>query len=113
MLHDKILLKNKVFGYDQNQSAVTEMLSREGAIIHDTEIDLPEEVVQMPDQTMVVYTPAFSKHHKLYKYLFDNGYTMKSRSSILGSICKGKKITIILNLNLIVLKEIKSYSLFR
>ena len=68
------------------------MLSKGGAIIHDTEVDLPEEVVQMSDQTLVVYTPAFSKHHKLFKYLFDNGYTMMSRSSILGSICKGMKI---------------------
>ena len=69
------------------------MLSREGAIIHDTEIDLPVEVVQMPDQTLVVYTPAFSKHHNLYTYLVDNGYTMKSRSSILGSLCKGQSFS--------------------
>jgi UDP-N-acetylmuramate--alanine ligase len=76
----------KVAGYDKTPTPLTIALEAEGAIIHfeDNIANIPNEFLQNPDQTLVVYTPAIPKDHKEYNWLIANGFTLNKRSQVLG-----------------------------
>lgn len=77
-----------VWGYDKTRTALTEALEQEGIIVHyeDNLAQLPEQVLQHKDQTLVVLTPAIPADHQEWAYLKAQGYTIKKRSEVLGII---------------------------
>lgn len=78
----------RVSGYDRTATVLTSELEAEGMVIHyhDAVSNIPQEVMQGKDTTLVIYTPAIPKDHQEYNYLKDQGYTIKKRSEVLGMI---------------------------
>lgn len=81
-----------VSGYDRTETALTAGLKQEGISIHykDEVSEIPQEVIQQKDKTLVVYTPAIPKNHKGYEYLAKNGYTIMKRSQVLGKLTENR-----------------------
>ncbi|WP_266202249.1 UDP-N-acetylmuramate--L-alanine ligase [Pontibacter kalidii] len=77
-----------VWGYDKTRTALTEALEQEGIAVHyeDDVANLPQEVLQQKDKTLVVLTPAIPADHAEWIYLKEQGYTIKKRSEVLGII---------------------------
>lgn len=84
---------NHVSGYDRTSTKLTDELSNEGMMIHfDDDVDnIPAEVREQKEKTLVVFTPAIPKDHLEYNYLKDSGYTIMKRSEVLGLITEGYK----------------------
>ncbi len=82
-----------VSGYDRTSTTLTTELQREGMSIHfdDSVNNIPTEVREQKDRTLVIFTPAIPKNHQEYNHLKDNGYTILKRSEVLGLITKGYK----------------------
>ncbi len=82
-----------VSGYDRTTTTLTSELEKEGMAIHfeDKINNIPKEVIEQKDKTLVIFTPAIPKNHAEYNYLKDNGYTILKRSEVLGLITKGYK----------------------
>ena len=82
-----------VAGYDRTSTVLTDELQREGMFIHfeDAVANIPQQVIQQKEQTLVVFTPAIPKDHVEYNYLKDQGYTIMKRSEVLGLITKSYK----------------------
>jgi UDP-N-acetylmuramate--alanine ligase len=78
----------RVSGYDRTATVLTSELEAEGMVIHydDAVSNIPQEVMQGKETTLVIYTPAIPKDHQEYNYLKDQGYTIKKRSEVLGMI---------------------------
>ncbi len=81
-----------VSGYDRTLTSLTAELQQEGISVHynDAVSDLPQQVIQKKDKTLVVYTPAIPKDHKGYDYLLKNGYTILKRSQVLGKLTENR-----------------------
>jgi UDP-N-acetylmuramate--alanine ligase len=79
-----------VAGYDRTSTVLTDELRHEGMIIHfeDSVANIPQQVLDSKEQTLVIFTPAIPKDHIEYNYLKDNGYTILKRSEVLGLITK-------------------------
>lgn len=77
-----------VWGYDRTRTPLTAALEQEGILIHyeDNIVNLPEQVLQHKQQTLVILTPAIPKDHTEWAYLLEHGYTIKKRSEVLGII---------------------------
>ena len=75
-----------VFGYDKTQTALTEKLSKEGAqlFFEDQLPNLQKDLV--PENTLVIYTPAIPKDSLLLNYVFTNEFKVLKRSEVLGVI---------------------------
>ncbi|WP_276365821.1 UDP-N-acetylmuramate--L-alanine ligase [Chryseolinea sp. H1M3-3] len=82
-----------VSGYDRTVTTLTSDLQKEGMVIHfeDNVNNIPKEVIEQKDKTLVIFTPAIPKNHAEYNYLKDNEYTILKRSEVLGLITKGYK----------------------
>ena len=82
-----------VSGYDRTSTTLTRELQNEGMIIHfeDSVDNIPSEVKEQKDKTLVIFTPAIPKDHQEYNYLKDSGYTILKRSEVLGLITKDYK----------------------
>ncbi|MBL7857763.1 MAG: UDP-N-acetylmuramate--L-alanine ligase [Cyclobacteriaceae bacterium] len=80
-----------VSGYDRTTTTLTTSLENEGMAIHyvDGVENIPQEVKENRDSTLVVFTPAIPKDHQEHLYLKDSGYTIMKRSEVLGLITKG------------------------
>lgn len=80
-----------VWGYDKTRTPLTEALEQEGIRVHyDDDIkQLPQEIIDNKEQTLVVLTPAIPTEHSEWAYLKDQGYTIKKRSEVLGIITSG------------------------
>lgn len=80
----------QVFGYDKTPSPLTEALEAEG--MHITFTDeigaLPNQIVNQPNDTLFVITPAIPKDHKQYNYIQEKGWPIYKRSEVLGLISK-------------------------
>jgi len=74
----------KVSGYDKTPTPLTSLLKGEGIEVHF------EDNIEMinKEADFVVYTPAIPKDHKELNYYKENGYNLKKRSEVLGSITK-------------------------
>ena len=72
----------EVGGYDKTQTALTDLLVKEGInVTFEDNVDaLPKEL------DMVIYTPAIPKDHKGFNFYKDNNYNLKKRSEVLGII---------------------------
>ncbi len=75
-----------VWGYDKTETPLTQALSAEGIQIHydDAVQNIPAEVVENKEATLVILTPAIPKEHQEWHYLQAQGYTIKKRSEVLG-----------------------------
>jgi UDP-N-acetylmuramate--alanine ligase len=80
----------KVSGYDKTATQLTGELQAQGMKIHfeDAVENIPAEVRNDKQHTLVVFTPAIPKDHKEFRFLNENGFTINKRSQILGLISK-------------------------
>ncbi len=76
-----------VGGYDKTQTPLTIELEALGMMIHyqDDVSKIPSQF-RIPEETLVVYTPAVPKKHTEYNYFASHGFTVKKRSEVLGMI---------------------------
>lgn len=74
----------KVSGYDKTPTPLTNLLAEEGIAVHfEDSLDLLDR-----NANFVVYTPAIPADHKELNFYKSNGYTLRKRSEVLGSITK-------------------------
>jgi UDP-N-acetylmuramate--alanine ligase len=83
----------RVYGYDKTKTTLTEALEQEGMLIHydDAVENIPTDVKENKEKTLVVFTPAIPKDHAEHQYLKDNQYTIIKRSEVLGLLTKNYK----------------------
>lgn len=74
----------KVSGYDKTPTPLTRLLEEEGIAVHfEDNVALADK-----DAGFVVYTPAIPKDHKELNFYKENGYELRKRSEVLGSITR-------------------------
>ncbi len=80
----------EVFGYDKTQNDFTNQLSEEGFKIHYHEAVnlIPKEIIEQPENTIVIYTPAIPKEHAEMVYLKNKGIKLHKRAEVLGIISR-------------------------
>jgi UDP-N-acetylmuramate--alanine ligase len=83
----------KVSGYDRTSTALTSELEKEGMKIHfdDAVANIPKEVIEEKEKTLVIFTPAIPKDHNEHNFLKEKGYVIQKRSEVLGLISKDYK----------------------
>src|SRR5688572_5628015 len=83
----------QVSGYDRTSTVLTDELQREGMSIHfdDAVANIPKQIIDNKEKTLVVFTPAIPKDHAEHDYLKAQGYTIMKRSEVLGLITKSYK----------------------
>ncbi|MCL2501879.1 MAG: UDP-N-acetylmuramate--L-alanine ligase [Bacteroidales bacterium] len=81
-----------VAGYDRCPSSLTLALEQEGMDIHyeDNPDFIPPSVLNRPQDTLVIYTPAIPPDHLEWNYLKQKGYPIIKRSKALGQIADTK-----------------------
>ena len=78
-----------VSGYDRTPSPVTEALEREGIPVHfDSNVSL---IPHVPEETLVIYTPAVPSDMAEMVYVREHGYRIVKRAEALGEITSGKR----------------------
>lgn len=79
----------RVAGYDRTQTALTDALVAEGAIISYTDeiSEIPEDF-RNPETTLVVYTPAIPDTHKGLNFFKNGGFEILKRAAVLGMITR-------------------------
>nr|WP_262910443.1 UDP-N-acetylmuramate--L-alanine ligase [Pontibacter silvestris] len=77
-----------VWGYDRTRTSLTEALEQEGIMVHyeDDLSQLPSEVLEHKQETLVVLTPAIPAEHQEWTYLKEQNYQICKRSEVLGII---------------------------
>ena len=80
-----------VYGYDRTETPLTINLTDEGIDITyiDSADQLPAEFQTAAPDCLVIYTPAIPKDSAILNYLRNNGFELKKRSQVLGTISKG------------------------
>ncbi len=80
--------KKQISGYDRTKTSLTEQLEKEGMKINytDTVENIPEEVKENPEHSIIVYTPAIPKDSRQLRYFFDHGFEIHKRSEVLGML---------------------------
>jgi UDP-N-acetylmuramate--alanine ligase len=74
----------RVSGYDKTSTPLTSLLAEEGVAVHfEDNVDLLDK-----DAAFVVYTPAIPADHKELNFYRTNGYKLRKRSEVLGSITR-------------------------
>lgn len=81
-----------VAGYDKTPTPLTRALEAEGMQVHydDRVGNIPGDVVERKEGTLVIYTPAIPKNHVEWNFLKNAGFTIKKRSEVLGMITREK-----------------------
>jgi len=81
-----------VAGYDKTPSELTHKLEEEGMKIHYEEnIDKIPIECKNPSSCLVVYTPAIPASHKELVCFKENGFEIKKRSQVLGTLTRTHK----------------------
>ncbi len=81
-----------VAGYDKTPSPLTQMLEKEGALIHYEEnVDEIPHACKKPAQTLVIYTPAVPQDHKELCFFRQKGFEIQKRAQVLGTITRTQK----------------------
>ena len=80
----------EIFGYDKTENDFTKVLSSEGFKIHYYEdiSAIPKEIVEQPESTVVIFTPAIPKDNTELVYLKNKGIKLHKRAEILGAISR-------------------------
>lgn len=83
----------KVAGYDRTETELTRALVSEGVDVHyDDKVSLiPSEFKLVPEDTLVIYTPAVPSSHSELVYFQSNGFKVVKRSVALGVIAASKR----------------------
>lgn len=78
-----------VRGYDRTPTQLTRTLQSEGIEVHFDDLGAGvSALVDLPEKTLVIYTPAVPVDHNEYVWLSKNGYTIWKRAKFLGEICR-------------------------
>lgn len=78
-----------VSGYDRTPSPVAEALEKEGIPVHfDSNVSL---IPPVPEETLVIYTPAVPSDMAEMVYVREHGYRIVKRAEALGEITSGKR----------------------
>ena len=85
--------KKDVAGYDKTQTPLTEKLEHEGIKIHfeDNVDQIPKEVKEFPDETLIIITPAVPPSHSELLFFQRNHYTILKRAAVLGILTHSMK----------------------
>ena len=84
-----VFLGKNVGGYDKTPSPLTLELEAVGMQVHyEDDISKIDAKFLDKDSCLVVYTPAVPKDHAELNYFFDNEFTVKKRSEVLGLVTK-------------------------
>ena len=77
-----------VLGYDKTPTKLTQTLIDEGLqiIFEDEVIKLQDEIIQNPENVLVIYTPAIPKDSKLLKFFIQNDFSLIKRAEALGLV---------------------------
>ena len=83
---------HQVSGYDKTETPLTQALAAEGIAIHyeDAVANIPAEVREHREQTLVVLTPAIPAESVEWAWLRAEGYDIRKRSQVLGVLTKGR-----------------------
>ncbi len=81
-----------VFGYDKTPSELTKKLLQENipVVYEDAEETIPQEILDNPDDALIVYTPAIPKDHKQFEILKQKNFELIKRAQLLGVISRNK-----------------------
>jgi len=81
-----------VAGYDRTSGIITEALSEQGCIItYDDDIStlpLLFRNISIKEKILVIYTPAIPPESRILGFFRENGYTMRKRAEVLGTISR-------------------------
>jgi UDP-N-acetylmuramate--alanine ligase len=81
-----------VAGYDKTPSKLTEMLAKEGMLIHyEEDVNQIPEACRDPKETLVVYTPAIPEEHKELQFFRQGGFDIQKRAQVLGTLTREHK----------------------
>lgn len=83
-----------VAGYDRTPSALTKELEEEGIeiVYGDDQLEIGDLRLKfLPQDTLVVRTPAVPENNAIYTYFREHGYTLKKRAEVLGMVTREKK----------------------
>ena len=81
-----------VAGYDKTPSKLTEMLAKEGMLIHyEEDVNQIPEACRDPKETLVVYTPAIPEEHKELHFFRQGGFDIQKRAQVLGTLTREHK----------------------
>lgn len=80
----------EVYGYDKTQNDFTNQLTEEGFNIHYHEAVnlIPKEIVEQPNNSIVIFTPAIPSDHAELNYLKNKGIKLHKRAEVLGIISR-------------------------
>ncbi len=81
-----------VAGYDRTPSDLTKTLISEGIQVNykDAGEEIPSEILNNKETTLVVYTPAIPKDHHQFEILKEKGFEFIKRAQLLGMISLNK-----------------------
>ena len=87
-----MFIGRKVAGYDRTPSHLTDELISEGAAVSfDDSMDAVPLSFRSPEGTLVVYTPAVPAANIPLTFFRDNGFEVRKRAAVLGSITRDSK----------------------
>ncbi|WP_213017897.1 UDP-N-acetylmuramate--L-alanine ligase [Hymenobacter negativus] len=83
---------HQVSGYDKTETPLTQALSAEGIAVHyvDAVDNIPLEVRENREQTLVVLTPAIPAESVEWAWLRAEGFDIRKRSQVLGVLTQGR-----------------------
>ena len=83
---------HQVSGYDKTETPLTQALQAEGIAVHydDAVANIPAEIQDNKNQTLVVLTPAIPAECREWAWLREQGYDIRKRSQVLGVLTEGK-----------------------
>ena len=81
-----------VAGYDRTSSQLSKKLEEEGIEINyeDKEELIPDLILNNPENSLIVYTPAIPKDHKQFSFLKEKGFEITKRAQLLGMVTDKK-----------------------
>ena len=81
-----------VAGYDKTPSELTRQLEKEGMLIHYEEnVEEIPHACKQKDSCLIIYTPAIPEEHLELNYFRENGFEIKKRAQVLGSLTETHK----------------------
>ncbi|MCH4824039.1 UDP-N-acetylmuramate--L-alanine ligase [Gramella lutea] len=81
-----------VAGYDRTETELTDTLESESIEVNYSEEieNIPEQICQDPENTLVVFTPAVPKDFKQFEYLKQKNFSIVKRAELLGMVTDQK-----------------------
>ena len=83
---------HQVSGYDKTETPLTQALQAEGIAVHyvDEVENIPAEIRENKNQTLVVLTPAIPADSREWAWLRAQEYDIRKRSQVLGVLTEGR-----------------------